>query len=129
MKVVFGNYTICEGGDDSPSNLEIDGSSVVEVAELVRAEEVSTFDRQNEQTRITFERNIEEGSYLEAQNRMMIEKAATPRKGDLVLTAEASYQYQVFQIADASMPRIKLRQKGVTVTISYEFVGGTITAI
>jgi hypothetical protein len=128
MRITFDSIPICNGGSDSPVNMEVDGSRIVEVVDLPRAAAVKTFDRWNKETRITFERHVTESSYLAAQNRILTEHVNLPRKGDLVIVGEDGYQYQEFVLEGASLPRVRSKQHGVTVITTYEFVGGEISA-
>lgn len=128
MRITFDSVPICDGGNDSPVGLEIDGIRQVEVVNLPRAATVKTFDRENKETRITFERHVEESSFIAAQNRMLTENVNLPRKGDLVITNQDGYQYAQFTLEGASLQRVRSRQRGVTVVTTYEFIGGEFNA-
>ena len=108
------------------SDLRIGGAPIIQTADLVRSSYLRTFDRGNRRTEITFTLWAQFTTLGEAERYPLVHNAALPNKAPLVLTTSGptATAYYLWQAALAKLP--EYANSGLTVRISYAFIGGNL---
>lgn len=120
-KVVYGSFVLAAGGLESPSGFSLNGQQVNDVFEFARAASVTLVPRGNRATTIGFsvDRNFNTeraaSRFKHAHFADLAEQAAL----NLYLGTDASGEWVRYD--DAVLDAIALNQRGVCVTVSYQF--------
>jgi hypothetical protein len=131
MLVSIGNYDLCDGtraGGVGTTRLRFRVERKLQVQEIFRAQEVSTFDRGNRKTTVTFEVSQTFPSQEEADVFVLTQEDNIPSKGIVTFTAiKPNGQKVVRYLAGGKVESHELvEQIGVTTRYQYTIVGGTI---
>lgn len=120
-KVVYGSVVLAAGGLESPSGFSLNGQQVNDVFEFARAASVTLVPRGNRATTIGFsvDRNFNTeraaSRFKHAHFADLAEQAAL----NLYLGTDAAGEWVRYD--DAVLDAIALNQRGVCVTVSYQF--------
>jgi len=131
MLVSIGNYSLCDGtraGGVGTTRLRFRVNRKIQVQEIFRAEQVSTFDRGNRQTTATFEITRTFPSQEEADVYVLEHEETVPSSGLVSFTAfQPNGQKVVRYLAGGKLESHELiEQIGVTTRHQYTITGGII---
>lgn len=137
MKIKFGTFTLAEpqnrlviilpGGDGQltgPTDFEVDGESIPQFVDLLRAVESKTFDRKNRRTTVRFSATHRFNDYDAAEAYIMDRARNLPNQATLEITSSGGGSVRVMTLAFRTA--CKGKQIGVTCLFSYEFTGGQL---
>ena len=131
MLVSIGNYALCDGtrsGGVGVTRLRFRVDRKLQVAEIFRAPEVTTFDRGNRKTTVTFEVSQTFDTLEDADVFVLTQEDNIPGTGLVTFTAtKPNGQKVVRYLAGGKIQSHELlEQIGVTTRYQYIIVGGTI---
>ena len=131
MLVSIGNYALCDGtrsGGVGVTRLRFRVDHKLQVAEIFRAPEVTTFDRGNRKTTVTFEVSQTFDTLEDADVFVLTQEDNIPGTGLVTFTAtKPNGQKVVRYLAGGKIQSHELlEQIGVTTRYQYIIVGGTI---
>ena len=133
MLVSIGTYSLCDGtrsGGVGVTRLRFKVDRKLQVAELFRADAISTFDRGNRKTTVTFEVSRTFASQEAADVFILTLEDSLPSTGIVTFTAFLPNGQKVVRyLAGGKVQSHEmLEQIGVTTRHQYTITGGTITA-
>ena len=131
MLVSIGTYPLCDGtrsGGVGVTRLRFRVQGKIQIAEIFRAEEVSTFDRGNRETMVTFQVTQTFATLEEADFFVLTQEDNIPSTGVVTFTAtKRNGQKVVRYLAGGKVQSHELvEQIGVTTRYQYTIVGGEI---
>lgn len=129
MRIVLDKMVLCDHGRESAADLRIEAVRSVQVDEGVRAEQVSTRDRMNRQTSMSFTTSREHAS-LAAAFTFTVEhaEAVLGRSGVLeVETLQTTGAPSVRFMRRALVTTVRVAQVGVRTFASYQIIGGKLS--
>jgi|ERR1035437_87413 hypothetical protein len=121
MQVKIGSYVLCEGNEDSPTNLQIEETRSPQVVEGLRWSKVKVYDRLNKRTTIRFTINRLSDSLGNAERFMLMHGSQVPNSGLMQITA---YDGSSIFMDATSCQTVSGKQLGCTTIHDYAFVGG-----
>ena len=131
MLVSIGTFQLCDGtraGGVGVTRLRFKVDRKIQVQEIFRAPEITTFDRGNRKTTATFEVSRTFPTQEEADVYILNHEATIPSSGTVAFTAfQPNGQKVVRYLAPGNVLAHELvEQIGVTTRHQYTIVGGTI---
>ncbi len=125
MRVKIGDFVLCDGVNELPTNLSVDQSRETQVAQGLRWTKKKVFDRQNKQTTVTFEVIREHDNFGAAQDYIISHGLAVPNNG---LVEFRCLNGTSRWLQASSCQTLKSNHTGNTTFHTYSLVGGEISA-
>jgi len=131
MLISIGNYSLCDGtraGGVGVTRLRFKVDRKIQVQDIFRASEVSTFDRGNRKTTVTFEITRTFADQEAADVFVLTLEDSLPNAGTVIFTAYLPNGQKVVRyLGSGKIESHELvEQLGVTTRHQYTIVGGTI---
>lgn len=125
MKIVFDHIELARGNShcENPIDLKIRGQKELQLATLLRAEEVRVFDRGNLRTLITFKVIRKHANKEESESFVLQHAAVLAAAQGRALFFLEDQDKRSFILNDASVRQIDSQSEGVTSFHTYEIVG------
>lgn len=127
MRITVGNpeFVLSDHNSTAPADLRIVERRLTQVTEFVRAVDISTFDRKNKQTTITFSVTRQHASIRGAGVYMLEHATKLPNRGLVTIEArDTNGSLTRRYLKNAMISSVESRQLGVSTFHSYEIVGG-----
>lgn len=131
MTITIGTDSLCDGADRSvdknagPSNFVMTGSLSPQVAEYIRADDVTVFNRKNRKSELAFDVKRQCSSVAAAESLAALYPWTVTRSGTLTITTTAG----AVRILTAVLDVVRCSHDGATVFISYHAVGGKVEVV
>lgn len=125
MRVTIGTFVLADHDKTSVSNFRINGSRLVQVAELVRAETVQVFGRGNRKTTVTFDVSREHADVRTSETFILGHATNVPESGLITfeaISASGALTRRYLNAAVCSV--VDCSYAGVTTVHTYQIIGG-----
>lgn len=120
-------FELADHGYTSPDNLRINGETMADTAEYLRAAAVEVFDRGNRRTSISFSVTRTHASLEAAELFILKHETTLPRRG--LIEFEAHQGRGRAWLYDAVLTQASCSHKGVTSVHDYAILGGAVSSV
>lgn len=131
MIITIGSDIICDGADRSqdknsgPSNYRMSGDVTEQIAEFLRADDVTVYNRKNRKAQVSFDVKRLCASVDAAETYCNMHPWTVTRSGTLTITTTGGS----LRILTATLKTVSCTFTGATVFVSYLIIGGKVEPI